>query len=293
MIIELKNNLAGARIDSMGAQLISFTDGDSTEYIWQRDPSVWGNCSPLLFPIVGNCRDNRTVIDGITCEIPKHGFCKTTEFRVVSRTDEQAVFEFDHTALPEGSYPWHFTFQAVYSLSGKTLTMTLRVINRDSREIFYCIGTHPGFRCPLWEGEKFEDYALVFGSEESHGYRRYDTGRLEFDRSTELPFPGDGRTIPLNRSLFASDAIWFDRPVSREVSLLNPATGKGVKLSFDSYSSVAFWTSTSEDASYVCLEPWNGSAICSDEDDEFLHKNGLQRLPAGETKAYDLVIELL
>ena len=62
MIVTLKNNGFSAKIDSYGAQLISLQDPAGTEYIWQRDPKHWANCSPLLFPIVGNCRDNKLII---------------------------------------------------------------------------------------------------------------------------------------------------------------------------------------------------------------------------------------
>ena len=52
MIVKLENSLLTAGIDTMGAQLISLKDSSGTEYIWQRDPAVWKNCSPILFPIV-------------------------------------------------------------------------------------------------------------------------------------------------------------------------------------------------------------------------------------------------
>lgn len=293
MIITIKSSLASARIDSMGAQLISLKDVNSTEYIWQRNPKIWANCSPLLFPIVGNCRNNMTVIEGSTCEIPKHGFCKTTEFQLISQTENSVTFGFDYLSVPIGSYPYRFAFHATYTLTGQTLDLNMKVINQDNREIAYCIGTHPGFICPLFEGERFEDYQLVFDRQEAHGYRRYDTADLQFDMSREYPFPGDSSIIPLSRSLFTSDAIWFDQPASRKASLVNPKTGRGVRLSFESFTSIAFWTQTSDEASFLCLEPWNGSAVCSDEDDDFLHKNHLQKLSPGDSGTYSLFIDIL
>lgn len=59
MIYEITNNGISARVDSLGAQLISFMDEQGTEYIWQRNPKVWSSCSPLLFPIIGNLRDGK------------------------------------------------------------------------------------------------------------------------------------------------------------------------------------------------------------------------------------------
>ena len=66
MLITLKNQQMSAVIDSLGAQLISLKNVDDKEFIWQRDPAVWKFCSPLLFPAIGSCRRDQTIIDGIT-----------------------------------------------------------------------------------------------------------------------------------------------------------------------------------------------------------------------------------
>ena len=92
MILEIKSDKASAKIDSLGAQLISFQDSQDTEYIWQRNPQVWKNCSPILFPIVGNCRNTGTCIDGTFYQIPKHGPCKSTEFQLIEQADDSVAF---------------------------------------------------------------------------------------------------------------------------------------------------------------------------------------------------------
>ena len=46
-------------------------------------------------------------------------------------------------------------------------------------------------------------------------------------------------------------------------------------------------------APFLCVEPWNGSGICSDEDDHFEHKHDIEFLPAGEAKQYHLGIRIL
>ena len=60
MLVTIFDTNGSAVIDSIGAQLISYKDSTGKEYIWQRDPKFWNRCSPLLFPIVGNCRNNKT-----------------------------------------------------------------------------------------------------------------------------------------------------------------------------------------------------------------------------------------
>lgn len=294
MIVTLENALVTAKIDTVGAQLISLKDGGGTEYIWQRDPEVWKNCSPVLFPIVGNLRDGKTVIDGKECTIEKHGPCKSLEFDLLLADQATAVFELTWEKFPEGGYPYRFALRLKYRLVGKNLTVSMEVENRDEGDIWYCCGFHTGFRCPLEELERFEDYCLEFPEEQEHGYRRYDLEKLEFDRSKEYPFPGqDGRRIPLSRELFAHDAFWFDRPRSKRVSLKNRAGEKGVEVDYRDFDTVAFWTMTSEKAEFLCIEPWNGSAVCSDEDGEFIHKNHIRKLEKGKTEVCSMTISLL
>ena len=38
--------------------------------------------------------------------------------------------------------------------------------NIDDQKIYFSIGAHPGFNCPLLEGESMEDYVLEFEKEE-------------------------------------------------------------------------------------------------------------------------------
>ena len=63
MLITLTDSKTTAVIDSTGAQLISLKDPSGREYIWQRAPKFWKKCSPLLFPVVGNCRNDRTILE--------------------------------------------------------------------------------------------------------------------------------------------------------------------------------------------------------------------------------------
>lgn len=66
-----------------------------------------------------------------------------------------------------------------------------------------------------------------------------------------------------------------------------------MEVSFADFASVAFWTPAGKRAPFLCVEPWNGSAVCSDEDDEFAHKHDVQILGPGEKKHYGLGIRIL
>ncbi len=293
MIYTIFNSSLTACIDETGAQLISMKDKSGTEYIWQRDPAVWSSCSPLLFPIIGNLRNGKTVIDGKTYEIPKHGPIRSLSFHLIEQGEDFVTLGVTGQDFPEGIYPYAFSFSITYSLSGDSLSLSVKVENPSSAPMAYCIGLHPAICCPLLPEEAFEDYEIRFPKLQQSGYRAFDLSRMEFDMTTERPCPGDGLRFSLNRELFLSDALWFDRPSSREASLVHSRTGKGIRAEFPDFETIAFWTKPEEEAQYLCFEPWNGSAPCSDEDDDFFHKNHLQYLAGGASKTYLLRLTLL
>ena len=292
MIIEIQDSRATARIDSLGGQLISYKDASGQEYIWQRDPGYWANCSPTLFPIVGGLREGKTEIQGNTFEMPKHGFVKTSQLAPRKEGPDQASFTLTDSPETRSMYPFPFCLTIRYRLEDGALHMEQTVSNTGEEELPYFIGTHPGFICPLLPGERFEDYVLEFDQKETRGYRPFDEKQQEFMAECR-PFPGDGQKIPLNYPLFSEDAIWFDAPISRKVRLYHPVTGRGMEVSFPDFSSVAFWTPGEKQAPFLCIEPWNGSGPCAGEGSAFLEKNHLQTLAPGQSKTYQLIMKYL
>lgn len=293
MLITLKDAKTTAVIDSVGAQLISLKSSENTEYIWQRDPEFWDKCSPLLFPIVGNCRNNRVILEGEVWEIPKHGFCRNVDFTVTSQTEAGASFEIRDTKETKKLYPYSFCLSLTYKLQDGVLFMDYKVLNTDSRTMHYCLGAHPGFNCPLKEEEAFEDYELVFEKEETISSMKYDIKELAFNPEDRTVRLDKSRILPLTRDLFKDDAFYFDSLESRKVSIVNRNTGKGVEVAFPGFETVAFWTPYPAKAPFVCVEPWNGSAVYTTENDEFIHKNHVQTLSPGDHKSYGLSIRIL
>lgn len=102
-----------------------------------------------------------------------------------------------------------------------------------------------------------------------------------------------GHTLSLKREMFKNDAVFFDKLNSRAVSILNPATGHGVEVGFPGFETVAFWTLYPEPAPYLCVEPWNGSGIYENEDDQLSHRHHIQRLCPGNSCSYIMTIRIL
>lgn len=293
MISTIRNDYFTARIDSVGAQLISLKDAAGREYIWQRDPAYWTSCSPLLFPSVGNCRNGRTQIEGNWYDLPKHGFCRTADFTITQPDECHVVCTLGDSADTHRIYPYEFKLSLSYALQPDGLFMDYQVDNTDNRTIHYLLGAHPGFNCPMESGERFEDYILEFEHEETASSMTYDLASLQFNAEDRKLRLDHSRILPLNYEMFSDDAVFFDSLISRKVALKNPATGKGVEVDFRDFETIAFWTTMPSQGPYLCFEPWNGSAIRSDEDDDFLHRHFLQSLEPDASKKYHLGIRIL
>ena len=145
-----------------------------------------------------------------------------------------------------------------------------------ARPLPFCLGAHTGFRCPLEAGERFEDYELVFPERESCPTLLLRDGLL--DRPAALPCLEDTDTLPLDYRWFdALDTLIFEGLRSRK-------SGRGVRVSFDGFPMLAFWTMPGKKAPYLCIEPWHGCAAGTAEGPEFTDKAHCIVLAPGESR---------
>ena len=113
--------------------------------------------------------------------MPKHGFCKESEFEVTEQTENSVTFLLKANEETLKHYPYDFELYLSYHLNGSTLSIDYRVINKDSDIMYYHIGAHPGFMCPVNNGENIENCILRFEKEENFISYEYDIKNLEFN----------------------------------------------------------------------------------------------------------------
>ena len=173
MQIKLPSDTYHVLLNTLGAELNSYSNPSGNEYVWNSDPAYWLRSSPLLFPTVGNVRNGETVIKDHIYQMPKHGFCKESEFEVTEQTENSVTFLLKANEETLKHYPYDFELYLSYHLNGSTLSMDYRVINKDSDIMYYHIGAHPGFMCPVNNGENIEnakvlDYSVIKHIEEPY-----------------------------------------------------------------------------------------------------------------------------
>ena len=135
MLIHIKNENETAAIDTLGAELVSFMGDDGFEHIWQGDKTYWGGHAPVLFPIVGALRDNRTCINGEWYEMKRHGVARHEEFTVTEQGEDYVTLQLTANEETKKQYPFDFVLTVSYYLTGSSITTKFTVKNADTKPL--------------------------------------------------------------------------------------------------------------------------------------------------------------
>lgn len=280
---ELRCGGAKGVVQSKGGELRSYVAKNGIEYIWKGDPDVWGSHGPILFPVVGSTVDSTVKIGGKPFKEKKHGSIRKREWTPgkIGEDFVEMVFESDDATKAE--YPFDFTAHIVHTLREDGFTTTFVIENRSDGTMPMCIGGHPGFNCPMYGGEKFTDYDLVFEKVEDgknllcpDGYIITGSEYIDGFKNTD--------TLHLDHALFdPRDALMFDGLASRSVKLVNRNTGKGLRFDFPKFNALGVWSAPGKNADYVCLEPWCGLPAFEGETGNMEDKPYVRMIPAGHS----------
>lgn len=290
MGIELKCGNASAMILEKGAELRSL-NLSGKEIMWRADPAFWGKSSPLLFPMIGNLRNGKTMIAGKEYSITKHGFARDNVFDAEKSGENTAEFTFSSTPETKESFPFDFRLSLKYTLTENRLEILYTAENTGKEPMPFCIGAHPAFACPNEDGAEFSDYKLVFEKNETVKSPVMNLVTRMWGDNDRIARLDDSSEFRLEYSLFDNDCVYFDTIKSKSVSLVSCRSGHGVKVSWEGFETLGVWTPDHKNAPFICIEPWCG---CDDYDTDngvFADKRGIQCAAPGESKEYKLIIE--
>lgn len=286
----LKNDLAVVQIKKLGAEVVSFKKKeDNCEYMWNGDEKYWSEHAPLLFPIVCAVNNGEIKVDGQIHKIGNHGFAKKSEFELIEESDSKAVYKLSYDENTLAMYPFKFNLYVCYTLERNKLKIDYKVENVDNKEIYFQIGTHPGFNCPLDKNGKFEDYYLEFECNETLE-RLYMNGSNLIISGKSKVILENNNILPLTRELFENKALVFRNINSKQVALRSKTTDKSVTLSYENLSYMCLWQA--KDANFVCIEPWHGIADEDNFNGEFKEKEMIIKLKEGTNFECNYTIEI-
>ncbi|WP_316848406.1 aldose 1-epimerase family protein [Pedobacter psychrodurus] len=278
-MITLENDYIKVSLAAKGAELQGlFSKETQLEYLWNANPKYWAKHSPVLFPIVGSLKNNIFNYQGKSYELPRHGFARDHVFNFEKISETEAVFTLTQNEDTLKVYPFYFELKLWYRLVDRKLNLTYEVINTGTEELLFSIGAHPAFAVPNTPNTVYEDYYLAFNTDERLTFWKLEDG-LVADETEAIEL--GSHKLNLKHELFYNDALVFKTLQSNCISLLNTKNDYGLHFHFEDFPFFGIWAAT--DAPFICLEPWCGVADGVHHDQEFIHKEGIINLDAGES----------
>lgn len=255
-LYRLKNSQISICVDSFGAELKSLKKlSTGTEYMWDAKPEYWKRTSPVLFPIVGSLNQGSYRYDGREYPMSQHGFARDMEFELLLQTEDELKFVLGANEETRTKYPFDFELELGYRLNGSNLIVSWKVTNRDSKEIYFSIGGHPAFMCPL-EGKGVQtDYKLSFDTDNKITAAIIGNGGTLSARTKEYAL--NNGMMEITADLFDEDALIIENNQAHKVSLCNGEGQPYLTVSFDA-PLFGLWSPAKKNAPFICIEPWYG-----------------------------------
>ena len=284
MKIANKNITASFKIK--GAELTSLTKGGQ-EYIWQANPKHWGRHAPVLFPFVGKLKKDQFKYQGQSFSLGQHGFARDMEFEIVSHDSDVVSFKLDSNPDTLKVYPFRFSLVITYELIGSSLKTSYSVTNNGKDAMWFSIGGHPAFNCPMSKEENRADYWLEFEYAENLEAHLIDGGLIS-DQKEKIDLLEN--KLPIRTDLFDKDALVIKDFKSRFITLAS-SRGRWLTFHLAGFPYLGIW-SKNQESPFVCIEPWYGHADNIDHNQELTAKEGIMSLKQKETFGCHYIVEL-
>lgn len=286
----IKNGFLQVSVKEIGAELCSIKSVKSNkEYVWQANPEVWNSHAPNLFPVIGCLKDGGFKYKGKEYKCPKHGFVRNNKnVKLVEKTENSLTYRLMYSDDSLKIYPFKFEFNIKYQLENNKLNVEHTIVNRGDEPMLFSLGGHPGFNCPMNDGETYNDYFLEFEKPETAETWRVQTDGL-IGKET-VPVFNEPKIINLHAHLFDDDALIFKNLNSKKVSLKSRKSKQVLSMVFNDFPYLGIWAKPKAD--YVCIEPWIGIADSVDSDRNFETKEGLVSLGAKQSKTATYTISI-
>lgn len=288
-LFQIGNDKITIQADSLGAELKSLQDASTgREYLWNADPHYWKRTSPVLFPLVGGLKDGTYRLDGREYAMGQHGFARDMEFQLKSQEASELWFTLQSGEETLEKYPYPFVLEIGYELTGRTVIVKWRVKNPAAGQMYFSIGGHPAFLCPIDEGTKQSEYKLRFDAKDEVTVSCLEEGLLCEQKKR---YPLREGILPVTEQLFDGDALVIENHQAHSVSLVKPDGTAYLTVDFDA-PLFGIWSPPHKNAPFICIEPWYGRCDRADFAGSWKEREWIQVLEGGETFRADYRITI-
>lgn len=277
----LSNDSLTIQVSPQGAELSSIVaNATGKEYLWQADPTFWKRHSPVLFPIVGSLWNNEYRHNGISYKLSQHGFARDKEFELIEETNTELRFRLTESEDTLQLYPFPFSLEIGYRLTGNQIEITWIVENTGSEEMHFQIGAHPAFYYPDFNENSEQRGFFAFDRTQDLSYKLIQEKGCIGDKEYPLTLNSEG-LLPLDTHTFDKDALVLEDSQIKRVDLLKQNGSPYLSVHFTA-PVVGLWSPPSKNAPFVCIEPWYGRCDRVNYAGEYKDKDWMQHLKEGE-----------
>jgi len=287
----LENRKLKIGIKKIGAELCQISSiSNRNEFMWDANPAIWANHAPNLFPIIGALKEDSYRFENKKYAMTKHGFIRNNkDIAIHEKTNDSLTFKLSQNESTLKSYPFKFEFYITYKLTDNKIDIIHTIKNCDKQSLYFSLGGHPAFKCPVYNDENYDDYFIEFEHEEN-SVRHLINMATGLISSKTKPVFNNSNKIQLTHDLFNEDALIFKDLKSRKVTLKSDTYGAILSISYKEFPYLGIWAKPN--GNYVCIEPWLGIADYEDTNQELKTKEGILSLEANKSFTASYTIEI-
>lgn len=287
----LENDVLKVEIESFGAEVKSVLRKENyREYMWYGNPKYWGRTSPVLFPFVGSLKDKKFSWKGTEYPMGQHGFARDSVFELLKQTEEEIWFVLSSDEETLKKYPFAFCLKVGYRLEKDCLQVIWKVENPSAETMYFSIGAHPAFLCPVHTGKpagsglkegtkagyrlRFEDCDCIY-----HHGNDVASGMALRER---IAMPLENHCVTITEDFFDRCTYMVEGNQTKCVGLEDEEGKPIVDVLFDT-PLFGIWSPEKKNAPFLCIEPWYGRCDAQDFDGDLSEREFTNVLSGGET----------
>jgi len=285
--VAIENEGLSGRISQLGAELQSiYHKKTDTEFLWQGDPEYWAGRAPVMFPVNVRFKEHRYTYKGKEYEMPFLGLAVGADFEVLpTGSIREAALQLKSNDETLRHYPFPFRFEVRYRLQANRLLNQFTVENTGDETLYFALGGHPGFNCPLEGGKERGDYQIVFEEELSVDRPEISGGLIQAKR---IPYLDSEKRLVLDDSRIPNGGMFLMDAPSRRIGVGGKDEQAYVSVDLGDFPNVNMWTPPG--MPFVCIEPMVAHHDVADSPMAIEEKSYLVALPAGESRFYQFSI---
>lgn len=278
--LRLENDYMKIEVSPVGAELQSlYSKKTEMEYLWQPGHDIWPHHSMLLFPNLGRIAGDRTIIGGKVYPATMHGFANDMKFEVLEANEKHILLQISATEETRKSFPYEFRLQVEFLLEEDVVIQKFRVINDDDKRVYFSLGAHPGFYCPIAIDETADDYFFEFDSPQN-------ICEVELQEGTRLltgkriSWLQDEAEKHIGEHFFDAGPHLLEGVKADFITMKSKRSGCFVELGIKDFPYLCLWGMGGK-MSIMCIEPWCGVSDSVDTDHVWETKPGIESVEVG------------